>query len=43
MTVRMVYANYSINYNTTTNNRGNYMKDKEEERHPPRPPKSPFS
>ena len=43
MTVRMVYANYSIHYSTTNNSRGNCMKEKEEERHPPHPPMSPFS
>lgn len=43
MIVRMVYANYSINYSATNNSRGNCMKDKKEERHPPRPPMSPYS
>ena len=32
MIVRMVYANYSINYSATNNSRGNCMKDKKEER-----------
>ena len=43
MIVRMVYANYSIHYSTTSINRSNCMKEKEEERHPPRPPMSPYS
>lgn len=43
MIVRMVYANYSIHYSTTSINRGNCMKEKEEEGHPPRPPMSPYS
>ena len=43
MIVKMVYANYSIHYSTTSINRGNCMKEKEEERHPPRPPMSPYS